>query len=282
MSYNYLPLDERWLGFDQVRWLLEYRQRISITFGAHEQIVRCREYLDNLEGGKLYYGINTGFGFLQNVRIDPGQTEQLQYNLLKSHACGLGEVVPEEIVRLMLVFKIKSLSYGHSGVQIDTVKRLLDFYNQDVLPVVYTQGSLGASGDLAPLSHLCLPLIGLGEVTVNGERKNAKELAWEPIKLRSKEGLALINGTQFMTAYGLYILTKAKRLLDWADKVAALSWDAFDCSLEPLHPKIHEIRPHKGQVETAKTIKAYLGGSELAEAKKSKVQVPAPDLREPE
>ncbi|HTJ10635.1 MAG TPA: histidine ammonia-lyase [Dinghuibacter sp.] len=274
MSYNYLPLDEGWLGFDQVRWLLEYGQRISITFGAHERILKCREYLDGLNGGRLYYGINTGFGFLQNIKIDDSQTQELQYNLLKSHACGLGSPVPEEIVRLMLVFKIKSLSYGHSGVQIDTVKRLLDFYNQDVLPVVYTQGSLGASGDLAPLSHLCLPLIGLGEVTVDGEKRKTNDLAWEPIKLRSKEGLALINGTQFMTAYGMYILTRAYDLLAWADKIAAMSWDAFDCSPEPLNARIHEIRPHKGQIDTAATLRDFLDGSAIAGKKKSQVQDP--------
>lgn len=280
MSYNYLPLDERWLGFDQVDWLLEYKQKVSITFAAHEDILRCREYLDGQDRveGRLVYGVNTGFGFLQNVRIDPGQTEQLQYNLVKSHACGMGDVVPDAIIRLMLAFKIKSLSYGHSGVQIDTVKRLLDFYNEDVLPVVYTQGSLGASGDLAPLSHLCLPLIGLGEVMVNGVRRPAAEVlrekGWAPIRLRSKEGLALINGTQFMSAYGMYILTRARRLLRWADLIAALSWDAFDCSPEPLDARIHAIRPHKGQVATAQAMREHLAGSELAYRSKAQVQDP--------
>jgi histidine ammonia-lyase len=280
MSYNYLPLDGRWLSFEQITSLLAYKQQLSITFGAHERIVQCREYLDGLDSteGKLYYGINTGFGFLQNVRIDPGQTEQLQYNLLKSHACGMGEPVPAHIVRLMLAFKIKSLSYGHSGVQIDTVKRLTELYNEDILPVVYTQGSLGASGDLAPLSHLCLPLIGLGEVMVDGVRRSSAEVwaerGWEPIHLRSKEGLALINGTQFMSAYGLYILTQAQRIFDWADMIAALSWDAFDCSPEPLHERIHAVRPHKGQVQTAARLREYLSGSAIAFRPKAQVQDP--------
>ncbi len=218
-----MPLDEHWLSFQQVKSLLDFEQQISITFRAHQQIVACREYLDALtvSGSKLYYGINTGFGFLQNVRIDETQTGELQDNLLKSHACGLGERVPAPVVRLMLAFKIKSLSYGHSGVQIDTVKRLLEMYNEDILPVVYTQGSLGASGDLAPLSHLCLPLIGLGDVMVDGRQRTAaevwKEKGWQPIPLRSKEGLALINGTQFMSAYGLYILAQTERLFAWAD-----------------------------------------------------------------
>ena len=152
--------------------------------------------------GQLFYGINTGFGFLQNVRIDNDQIEVLQSNLLQSHACGLGEEVPAPIVKLMLMLKIKSLSYGHSGVQVDTVKRLTDMYNANVLPVIFTQGSLGASGDLAPLSHLCLPLVGLGEVNYKGKKWKAaqlwQKLGWEPIHLRSKEGLALINGTQFI------------------------------------------------------------------------------------
>src|SRR5260221_3007170 len=170
MSYNYLPLDKNPTNFQQVKNLLAYKQLISITFDAHERITKCREYLDNrLENSdQLFYGINTGFGYLQNVKIDKTQLQQLQDNLLQSHACGLGEEVPEDIVKLMIMLKIKSLSYGNSGVQVDTVKRLMDMYNNDVLPVIYTQGSLGASGDLAPLAHLCLPLIGLGEVNYQG------------------------------------------------------------------------------------------------------------------
>src|SRR5690606_3738152 len=164
--------------------------------------------------------INTGFGFLQNVVISNEQIEQLQANLLMSHACGLGDEVPQPIVKLMLALKVKSLSYGYSGVQIDTVKRLTDMHNNNVLPVIYTQGSLGASGDLAPLSHMSLPLIGLGEVWYKGKKMKTKKAwiktGWEPLHLQSKEGLALINGTQFMTAYGMYSLVKAARLIQWA------------------------------------------------------------------
>src|SRR5678815_5287127 len=173
MSYNYLPLDRSWLDFEQVKNLLDYDQKISITFDAYERINKCREYLDKkmTESDTLYYGINTGFGFLQNVRINNGQIEKLQDNLLKSHACGMGEEVPLEIIKLMLMLKVKSLSYGYSGVQIDTVKRLMDMFNNDVLPVIYAQGSLGASGDLAPLSHMSLPLIGLGDVYYEAKRR---------------------------------------------------------------------------------------------------------------
>jgi histidine ammonia-lyase len=280
MSYNYLPLDSKWLHFEQVKNLLDFQHQVSITYDAHEKILRCREYLDGkmTEAEQTYYGINTGFGYLQHVRIDADSIEQLQYNLIVSHACGMGDEVPKDIVKLMLMLKIKSLSYGHSGVQIDTVKRLMDMYNHEVLPVIYTQGSLGASGDLAPLSHLSLPLLGLGEVYYQGQKRDTasvwKELGWEPIHLQSKEGLALINGTQFMSAYGIYCLKKAERLLALADLIAALSFDAFDCVQEPLHPLIHQIRAHKGQLKAAQQIAHYLKGSTIAAQAKSQVQDP--------
>lgn len=280
MSYNYLPLDKSPTNFQQVKNLLHFDQLVSITFDAHFRITECRDYLDKklAADDSLFYGINTGFGYLQNVKIDKAQLAELQNNLIKSHACGLGEEVPKDIVKLMVMLKIKSLSYGHSGVQIDTVKRLMDMYNADVFPVIYTQGSLGASGDLAPLSHLSLPLIGLGEVNHDGKRMPAsealKKFGWQPIELQSKEGLALINGTQFMSAYGLYNLVNADRLLQWADIIAAISFDAFDCTTEPLHPKIHAIRSHKGQVNTAARLRELLSGSAIAAQKKAQVQDP--------
>ncbi len=280
MSYNYLPLDRKHTNFQQIKNLLKYDQLVSITFDAHERILKCRAYLDKKmkTPNALFYGINTGFGFLQNVQIDKDQLSELQDNLLKSHACGLGEEVPEEIVKLMMMLKIKSLSYGHSGVQIDTVKRLMDMYNAKMYPVIYTQGSLGASGDLAPLSHLALPLIGLGEVYLEKEKMSAddalKKLDWQAIKLQSKEGLALINGTQFMSAYGLYNLVQAERLLQWADNIAAISFDAFNCTPEPLHERIHEVRPHEGQTTVATTLRELLNGSEIASQKNKQVQDP--------
>jgi len=280
MSYNYLPLDKSPLNFQQVKNLLAFDQLVSITFDAHHRITECRDYLDKKinSGNGLFYGINTGFGYLQNVKIDNDQLQQLQSNLIQSHACGLGEEVPIDIVKLMVMLKIKSLSYGHSGVQIDTVKRLMDMYNNDVFPVIYTQGSLGASGDLAPLSHLSLPLIGLGEVWHEGKKMPSsvvyKKFNWQPIQLQSKEGLALINGTQFMSAYGMHNLLTAERLLKWADIIAAISFDAFDCTMEPLHPKIHSIRSHKGQVDTAANITSILKDSTIATQKKQQVQDP--------
>jgi histidine ammonia-lyase len=280
MSYNYLPLDKQPTNFQQVKNLLQFNQLVSITFDAHHRITECRNYLDKkLESGnELFYGINTGFGYLQNVKIDATQLQQLQSNLIQSHACGLGEEVPLDIVKLMVMLKIKSLNYGYSGVQIDTVKRLMDMYNSDVFPVIYTQGSLGASGDLAPLSHLSLPLIGLGEVWHEGKKMPSadalKKFNWQPIQLQSKEGLALINGTQFMSAYGMYNLIQADRLLQWANIIAAISFDAFDCNMEPLHQKIHSIRSHKGQVDTAASMRQLLNGSTIATQKKQQVQDP--------
>ena len=279
MSYNYLPLDKNPTDFQQIKNLLAHDQLVSITFDAHDRITKCRQYLDDkmANSDALFYGINTGFGFLQNVQIDKAQLQELQSNLIQSHACGMGEEVPKDIVKLMMAFKIKSLSYGYSGVQTDTVERLMDMYNNDVFPVIYTQGSLGASGDLAPLSHLSLPLIGLGEVYHAGIKMPAadalKKFDWKPIELKSKEGLALINGTQFMSAYGMHNLLQCERLIKWANIIAAISYDAFDCTTEPLHENIHAIRSHNGQV-TAAAMRSLLSGSEIAATKKSQVQDP--------
>ena len=280
MSNTNLLLDKEQLDFQQIKNLLNNQQQISVSKDVLQEVEKCRQYLDKkmAEPNAVFYGINTGFGFLQNVKIDKTQLQQLQNNLLQSHACGVGEEVPEEIVKLMILLKIKSLSYGNSGVQVDTVTRLMDMYNSNVLPVIYTQGSLGASGDLVPLAHLCLPLIGLGEVNYQGKRYQTKDvldrLKWQPINLQSKEGLALINGTQFMSAYGMYNLIKADKLLKWADIIAAISFDAFDCSTGPLHEKIHSIRSHKGQVDTAAALRNLLSDSEIAMQKKEHVQDP--------
>ena len=275
-----MPLDKSVLTFQQVKHFLKYKQLVSITFAAHIAIIKCREYLDKKleESDELFYGINTGFGFLQNVHIDNDQLRTLQSNLLLSHACGMGEEVPEEIVKLMIMLKIKSLSYGYSGIGIDVVKRLMDMFNNDVLPVIYTQGSLGASGDLAPLSHMSLPLIGLGEVRVDGKKITAaaalSKFNWQPIDLQSKEGLALINGTQFMTAYGMSNLVNSERLIEWANIISAISFDAFNSNMDSLNEKLHSIRDHSGQVFVAAEMRALLEGSGINPGKKSEVQDP--------
>ena len=280
MDYNYLPLDKSTLTFQQVKNLLEYKQLLSITYAAHEAISKCREYLDSKidSSSELFYGINTGFGFLQDVQIEKEQLSTLQSNLLLSHACGLGEEVPDEIVKLMLMLKIKSLSYGYSGIGIEVVKRLTDMYNNDMLPIVYTQGSLGASGDLAPLAHISLPLIGKGEVKLAGKKMHAEDalrkMEWEPIQLRSKEGLALINGTQFMSAYGIYTLIKSEQLLQWADMISAISFDAFNCNPECFYEKLQAIRGHPRQVSVAGMLREILKGSEIVSERKKHVQDP--------
>lgn len=273
-------IDTDHTDFQSVCTFISERPRVGIAASAMARIEACREYLNQKMSGSdtLFYGINTGFGYLQNVAIDKSQLESLQRNLLLSHACGMGEEISSDIVRLMLMLKIKSLCYGHSGVQAGTVKRLADMLNHEVIPVVYAQGSLGASGDLAPLSHLCLPLIGEGEVWYKGERMHAGQalsaLGWEPIRLQSKEGLALINGTQFMSAFGLYNVYRATKLYDWAQAIAAISFDAFDCVSHPLHPRIHEVRPHAGQMEAAAGLRKWLSGSGISDQPKNQVQDP--------
>lgn len=253
---------------------------LSLSEAVVGQILRCREYLD--EKLKLstspIYGINTGFGAMCNVQVDEEDIETIQYNLIRSHACGLGEEVPESVVRLMILLKIKALSKGHSGVAVKTVQRLVDFFNHGVHPVIYTQGSLGASGDLAPLAHMSLPLIGEGEVNFKGQKRPAaevlKELHLKPIKLQSKEGLALLNGTQFMQAYGLYLLFEARKYWRMANRIAALSLDGFDCRMDPFDSLLHDIRPHAGQQEAARKIREFLLDSEISEQRKTQVQDP--------
>jgi histidine ammonia-lyase len=254
--------------------------KIGLSDEAKNRIQSCRNYLNKKlkEVKEPIYGINTGFGALYNKSVPENSLSDLQHNLVMSHACGTGETVPLEIVKLMLFLKIKGLALGHSGVQLQTVERLIDFYNHDVLPVVYQQGSLGASGDLAPLAHLCLPLIGEGEVYYNNKIQPAKTIlkkfGWKPVKLQSKEGLALLNGTQFMSAYGCYCLIRAYRLASLADFVGAVSLDAFDGRLEPFDRLVHKIRPHSGQVEVSENIRNILKGSQIIKRKKAHVQDP--------
>jgi histidine ammonia-lyase len=260
--------------------LLAKGSQLQLSKESEAAIIRCREFLDSKMGdiGRPVYGVTTGFGSLCNITVPAAELSQLQHNLVMSHACGIGDEVRPEIVKLMLLLKIQSLSYGYSGVQLVTVQRLMDMFNNDILPVVYQQGSLGASGDLAPLAHMCLPLIGMGEVRYKGKLVPAaelwKELGWEPIRLKSKEGLALLNGTQFMSAHAVWSLIQAERLSDWADKIGAMSLEAYDGRIEPFYPQVHEVRAHQGQIETAARIRGLLEGSEIIKQKKVHVQDP--------
>lgn len=254
--------------------------RLELSDEAKKKIIRCREYLDAKisNTSEPIYGINTGFGSLYNRHISAGQLEKLQVNLVKSHACGTGNEVTEEIVRLMLFLKIQSLSQGHSGVQLQTVERLAELFNNNITPRVYESGSLGASGDLAPLAHLALPLIGEGEARVNGEIFSGEEINkkfnWPAIHFKAKEGLALLNGTEFMNAHGVWSVLHAHHLLKAANIVGALSLDVFDGRLEPFLAGVSNIRPHKGQVSTAAFVRQLLDGSELILQFKKHVQDP--------
>jgi len=254
-------------------------RKLIISKEAIGRVAHNRAYLDDiLKKGETYYGINTGFGSLCNVRIKDDELSQLQENLVCSHACGMGDEVPAEIVRLMLLLKVHGLGRGHSGVRPEIVQRLADFYDHDIIPVVYELGSLGASGDLAPLAHLCLPLFGKGEVNYKGVRMpamNALQAAGlQPIALAAKEGLALLNGTQFMNSYITWSLMASRRLAAWADVIGALSADAFMAKDEPFRHPIHRVRPHKGQVATAARILQLLAGSGIQQLHKEQVQDP--------
>lgn len=268
------------LSIERIGEIVYGGYQIQLSSDAQKRIVECRKYLDRKieETTSPIYGVTTGFGSLCNVSIGPDYLAQLQINLMMSHACGTGDRVPNDIVKIMLLLKIQSLSYGFSGCQLVTVNRLIDFFNNDVYPVVYMQGSLGASGDLVPLAHLTLPLVGLGEVEYQGEVITGAELLqkleWQPIQLASKEGLALLNGTQNMSAFAVWALLQSHRLSEWADRIAAMSLDAYYGLTAPFIDAVHQVRPHKGQIATAARMRQLLEGSEIVEKPKQYVQDP--------
>ncbi|MFN0033089.1 MAG: histidine ammonia-lyase [Flavobacteriales bacterium] len=277
-NHHYINPSER-LTLQAIQQIISQQKKIALSDEAIKRIEKCRHFLDHhLPQAKApVYGINTGFGSLCNTVIADSELEQLQKNLLLSHACGIGEEVPPAIVKMMLLLKAQGLSYGHSGVQLSTVQRLIEFYNHNMLPVVYQQGSLGASGDLAPLAHLALPLIGEGEVCYKGVKMKSvdalQKAGMQPIMLKSKEGLALINGTQFMSAYATHILIEAENLMNKSTSIAAMSIDAFDARPEPFDDLIHTVRPH-GQRKIAAQLRSALSGSEIQMQKKEHVQDP--------
>lgn len=268
------------LSIERIGEIVYGGYQIQLSYDAQKRIVECRKYLDRKieETTSPIYGVTTGFGSLCNVSIGPDYLAQLQINLMMSHACGTGDRVPNDIVKIMLLLKIQSLSYGFSGCQLATVNRLIDFFNNDVYPVVYMQGSLGASGDLVPLAHLTLPLVGLGEVEYQGEvitgADMLQRLEWQPIQLASKEGLALLNGTQNMGAFAVWALLQSRRLSEWADRIAAMSLDAYYGLTAPFIDAVHQVRPHKGQIATAARMRQLLEGSEIVEKPKQYVQDP--------
>ncbi len=273
-------IDVKHHTFEDVVLLFDSSCKLHLGEESRNRIIKCRKYLDDRMKNQVepIYGVTTGFGSLCNISVDREDLAQLQKNLVMSHACGLGEEVNQEIVKLMIAFKVKSLAYGYSGVQLETVERLVNFFNEGVYPVVYQQGSLGASGDLAPLANMSLPLLGLGEVYYKGVRYSGEEIneifGWKPLELASKEGLALLNGTQFMLAHSVWSLYYAKRLSTLADTISAVSLEGFDGRKEPFTDGVHQVRPHKGQIDTAANIRKLLIGSEIILREKKHVQDP--------
>jgi histidine ammonia-lyase len=271
---------EQMLSISVIAEIIAEDKQLALSTKAKQKIKDCRDYLDKKmeHSDAPIYGINTGFGSLCNHKISNDDLGKLQTNLVISHSCGTGDKVPDEIVKIMLLLKVQSLSYGHSGVQLETVERLIEMFNKNILPVIFQQGSLGASGDLAPLAHLSLPLLGVGKVVVDGKEVETKSImksnGWKAITLQSKEGLALLNGTQFMGAYGVWSLLKAQKLSYMADMIGAISLEAFDGRSECFDELIHLVRPHKGQLKSAENIRDFLKGSEIQEAEKQHVQDP--------
>ena len=277
---DHFIIDNQWVSLEKLDQILVSNVQISISEEAKAAIVKCRTYLDEkvAKSDRLIYGVNTGFGSLCDTAISNEDLEQLQRNLVLSHACGMGERVPEEIVRRLLILKIMGLSHGASGVQLETVERLVFFYNNHIHPVVFQQGSLGASGDLAPLAHLVLPLLGEGTVMFEGKEYTSKEInerfGLKEIALRSKEGLALLNGTQFMSGYASYAISHARKLWKQFNEVAAISLDGYDGRKEPFGVQVNEIRNQVGQIKTAEIFRTLLADSELANREKAHVQDP--------
>lgn len=268
------------LDLATIKSIIEEHKVLELSKEVVLNIKKSKKYLEKkiLNNSQPIYGINTGFGSLYNVKIASDELAKLQENIVMSHACGTGNLVPKEIVKLMLLLKVQSLSYGYSGVQLKTVQRLIDFYNLDIVPLIYELGSLGASGDLAPLAHMALPLIGKGEVYYQNEicqsKDILKKLDLEPVNLEAKEGLALLNGTQFMSAYGIFSLIKSHKLSYLSDLISCISIDAFNCNMDPFDPLVHLVRPHIGQVKTAERVLDLLEGSEIGNQKNKSIQDP--------
>ena len=268
------------ISLNQIKNILDKNLKIDLSKSQIKIINNSRKFLDRKinSNNEPIYGVNTGFGSLQNVKINHDQLDKLQENLIMSHACGVGEQIPSNIVKIMLLLKIISLSRGYSGIGIKTIRRLIFFYNKNILPVVYSYGSLGASGDLAPLAHLSLPIIGKGNVEYNGRIHKSslilKKFNIKALKLLSKEGLALLNGTQFMSAYATSLIFESNKLSYLADLISCISLEAFDCSYDPFHKIISSVRSHKGQSIVSQRIKKFSKGSKIKSRKKSHLQDP--------
>ena len=274
-----LELGNKPLTLEDVRAVAFGGMKVSLSPAARQKIKRSNEFLKkSVSSGETFYGINTGFGLLSNVRIADGDIEALQINLLRSHACGTGATIPDEFVRAMLLLRASTLALGFSGVRMQLVEQLLALLNAGVSPLVPEQGSVGASGDLAPLAHLALVLVGEGRARVGGVEMTGaqalKRAGLNPLTLAAKEGLALINGTQFMAALGTLALLEAEHLCDLADVAGAMSVEALRGTEDAFEPEIHAVRPHPGQIQVADHLRALLfskkgGGKAKSEISRS-------------
>ena len=280
MSNKHFQISQNDLTIADIESILKENLKLKLDQQTEKKVSSNRLYLDQkLENSDvLHYGINTGFGSLCNKVISSGELRKLQVNLVRSHACGLGKKVDNEMVKIMMLLKIQSLSRGYSGITLTTLKRLIYFFNHDIFPIVYEQGSLGASGDLAPLAHMSLALIGEGFVSYNNKLISAEQihidLKIDPILLETKEGLALLNGTQFMSAYAVHAALDVSRLFDHSTKISALSLDAYNCQLSPFNPELHALRPYHGQQYISAEILKLLSESDIVKVKDKDVQDP--------
>lgn len=261
------------LGVDRLTWskLVELSQapapKLQVSADTWKNLNRYRQLVETaIESGRTIYGINTGFGFLSDVRIEKDKLQLLQYNLIRSHACGVGEAAESRVVRALLILRAHTFLLGHSAVSQNAVEKVLDFLAHDILPVVPMQGSVGASGDLAPLAHLALGLIGEGDVTYRGERMDAssalKKAGVTPLIPSAKEGLSLINGTQFMAVLGAFAVNDARILVETADVLAALSLEAIKGTKMAFDPRVHNVRDQDGQKVSASAIWNLLSGED--------------------
>ena len=268
------------LTINSLQNIIDNNCKLSLSNESIRQIENCRSYLDNkiLKSETPIYGITTGFGSLHNIKIENDKLSDLQHNLILSHACGIGKKIPNEVVKIMLLLKIITLSKGYSGIHLDTINRLIFFYNNDIFPVIFENGSLGASGDLSPLAHLSLPLIGHGDVYHKGSISSSVKVLnlfnLKPLKLKSKEGLALLNGTQFMSGFGLFLVLKAYRLSYLSDLISSISLESYNCKIDPFDSLIQDIRTHNGQSHVSKRIREFRLNSNILESKKHDTQDP--------
>lgn len=262
------------LRVEDVFQIANEREKVKLSPTARDKIQKSHKFLSQeIAKGKTHYGINTGFGILSNVKIPSEKIIQLQSNIIKSHATGLGEKLAEPIVRAMMVLRVADLSRGHSGVSLELIELLLNCLNSNITPVVPCQGSVGASGDLAPLAHLALVLIGMGEASVDGKLMSGaealKKKGLKPHSLQPKEGLALINGTQFMSAHAVFNLIHAEHLCELSDAIGAMSTEAIRGTSAAFDEKIHHVKPHPGQKKVAERLLYFLSHHGQSEISKS-------------